>query len=75
MNEDGIWQRMLRRKYLASKTFSEVQKKPGDSQFWRGLMNVKDQLISFGRFNLQNGTQIRFWEDKWQAKGTISYLI
>jgi hypothetical protein len=28
-------------------------------------MNVKDQFLCFENFRLQNGSQIRFWEDKW----------
>jgi hypothetical protein len=28
-------------------------------------MKVKDQFLEFSTFNLHNGTQVRFWEDKW----------
>ena len=28
-------------------------------------MGVKDIFLSLGKFKLDNGTQIRFWEDKW----------
>ena len=38
---------------------------PGDSQFWAGLMKVKDEFLSMGRFDLGDGTQVRFWEDSW----------
>jgi hypothetical protein len=40
-NEDGVWQDILRKKYLVNKTLSQAQKKKGDSQFWSGLMEVK----------------------------------
>ena len=40
-NEDGIWQLILRNKYVKSKTLTQVEKKSGDSQFWSGLMSVK----------------------------------
>jgi hypothetical protein len=46
---------------------TQVGKKSGDSQFI-GLMNVKNQFLTFGNFRLQNGTQIRFWEDIWLEK-------
>ncbi|XP_062193487.1 uncharacterized protein LOC133896859 [Phragmites australis] len=65
INEDGMWQQLLRRKYLKNKTIGEVKWKPGDSHFWSGLMKVKDQFLRLGSFHLNNGFQIRFWEDTW----------
>jgi hypothetical protein len=34
-------------------------------------MNAKDQFLDFGNFRLQNGAQVRFWEDKWQSDNTL----
>jgi hypothetical protein len=28
-------------------------------------MKVKEDFLRFASFKLNNGTQIRFWEDKW----------
>jgi hypothetical protein len=39
--------------------------KLGDSQFWKGLIKVKDQLLSYGTFRVKDGSQTRFWEDNW----------
>jgi hypothetical protein len=33
INEEGIWQNLLRKKYLKNETIAQVQKKPGDSHF------------------------------------------
>jgi hypothetical protein len=38
---------------------------PRDSQFWAGLMKVKDEFLSMGRFDLGDESQVRFWEDSW----------
>ncbi|WVZ69697.1 hypothetical protein U9M48_018444 [Paspalum notatum var. saurae] len=65
MNDDGVWQQLLRKKYLKNKTIGKVKWKPGDSHFWSGLMKVKDHFLNLSIFNLHNGTQCRFWEDKW----------
>jgi hypothetical protein len=65
MKEDGIWQELLRRKYMSSKYIGQVQHKPGDSQFWAGLMNVKELFLGFGGFKVNNGENTRFWEDVW----------
>ena len=37
----------------------------GDSQFWSGLMKVKQYFLGMGTFKLGNGSQIRLWEDAW----------
>lgn len=65
VNEDGIWQSMLRNKYLKRHTLSKVSFRPGDSHFWSGIMKVKDLFFNLGSFVLGNGEQIRFWEDVW----------
>ena len=60
INEDGAWQQVLRNKYLSNKWITQVDKKRGDSKFWTGLMNVKNQFLSFGNYRLQDGKQVRF---------------
>jgi hypothetical protein len=48
LNTDGIWQTMLRNKYLRSKSLTQVEAEPYDSHFWRGLMHIKDEVLSLG---------------------------
>ena len=55
MNEEGMWQELLTNKYLGDKTLSQVQGKPTDSPFWRGLMKVKNDFFSRGSFVVGNG--------------------
>lgn len=40
-------------------------RKPGDSRFSVGLMEVKKHLLAGGKFIVQSGNQTRFWEDYW----------
>ena len=63
-NEDGLWQELLRNKYLKGQSLSQIEKKTGDSFFWSGLMGVKNHFLSQGTFKLVSGVQIRFWEDR-----------
>ena len=51
--------------YLENKTLSQARKRKGDSQFWTGLMEVKDLFLERGRFFICDGSQARFWEDWW----------
>ncbi|WVZ96211.1 hypothetical protein U9M48_041878, partial [Paspalum notatum var. saurae] len=73
-NEDGIWQNLLRAKYLRSKPLGTVNKKPGDSHFWAGLMELKDEFLGLGSFSVGEGTQVRFWEDTWSGNQPLKRL-
>jgi hypothetical protein len=64
-NEKGMWQDLLRKKYLHNKTLTQVERKRGDSHFWSGLMEVKEHFLSKGRMVVHDGNQTRFWEDLW----------
>jgi hypothetical protein len=55
MNEDGLWQEILRKKYLTNQTIGKVEKKPGDSHFWTGLMNAKPDLLRYRSFQIKSG--------------------
>jgi len=72
INEDGLWQKLLKRKYIKYKPIGQVQKRPGDSHFWSGLMKVKDKFLNLGSFQLNNGENISFWKDKWLDNFTLS---
>ena len=65
ISEQGIWQELLHSKYLRTKTLAEVQAKPMDSPFWKGLMQVKDSFFVRGVFKVGNGAITRFWEYIW----------
>ncbi|WVZ54678.1 hypothetical protein U9M48_005442 [Paspalum notatum var. saurae] len=67
LNEEGACQELLKNKYLRHKLLSQCTKKLGDSQFWSGLMAVKDIFLSYGSFKIQNGQTVRFWEDTWKG--------
>jgi hypothetical protein len=42
-----------------------VNKRKGDSHFWKGPMDVKDHLLGRGRFEVHSRYQTRFWSDLW----------
>jgi hypothetical protein len=65
LTEDGTWQTILKRKYIGQKALSQVLWKPGDSDFWAGLMAIKKFFFSLGTFSIKDGSEIRFWEDRW----------
>jgi hypothetical protein len=71
LTEEGIWQTLLKRKYIGSKALSQVIWKPGDSHFWAGLMETKKFFFPYGSFSIKDGSEIRFWEDKWLGNTTL----
>jgi hypothetical protein len=71
LTEDGVWQNILKRKYVGSKALSQVVWKPGDSHFWAGIMAKKKDFFRHGSFSIRDGKQIRFWEDKWLGNATL----
>ena len=52
VNEDGVWQNLLRRKYLSNKSLTQGQHRPRDSYFWAGLMKVKEDFLACGTFKV-----------------------
>jgi hypothetical protein len=60
LNKDGLWQELLRNKYIKNRTLGSCEKKPTDSHFCKSLINVKDFFIKLGYFNVKDGSQTRF---------------
>jgi hypothetical protein len=73
LNEEGMWQSLLRQKYLANRTLSQAQRRASDSHFWSGLMMIKDLFMSKGTFQAKDGSQTRFWEDNWLGLGALKF--
>ena len=75
LTEDGVWQTLLKRKYIGTSALSQVYWKPGDSHFWSGLMAAKKHFFRFGVFKIKDGSEIRFWENKWLGNTTLENNI
>jgi len=71
LTEDGVWQTLLRRKYVGSKAVSQVYWKPRDSHFWAGLISTKKYFFRYGSFSIKDGLKIRFSKDKWLGNATL----
>ena len=52
INKEGVWQNLLRRKYLSNKSLTQVQHRPRDSYFWAGLMKAKEDFLACGTFKV-----------------------
>lgn len=57
-NEEGIWQEYLRNKYLKGKILRQKEVRVGDSQFWHGMMKVKNEFFECCYKKIGNGKKI-----------------
>jgi hypothetical protein len=70
-NEDGLWQELIRAKYLKKYVVSNVSHKLGDSSVWTDLLKVKNIYLKGREVIIKNGKRILFWTDKWSPSGPI----
>jgi len=71
LSTESMWQNLLRNNYLGSKSLTQVKAKPYDSHFWRGLMKIKDEVLTKGSFSIKDGSTARFWEDNWVGNASF----
>jgi hypothetical protein len=62
---DGLWQNLIRAKYLKDKPLSQCVGKPGDSHFWQGVIKTAGTFSRCCRKIIGNGQRTLFWEDLW----------
>ena len=65
---------LLKAKYLCRCTFALAKNRQG-SQFWKGLLKIKDKFKWGATFKLGNGKDILFWEDTWVGKVPLRLLF
>jgi hypothetical protein len=75
LTKDGAWQTILKRKYVGTNALSQVLWKPGVLHFWAGLMATKKIFFCFGTFSSKDGSEIRFWENRWLDNATSENSI
>jgi hypothetical protein len=76
--EEGIWQEIVRQKYLKNKWVTQLTQKPSNSPVWNDLVKIKHIYIKGRVMRLGNGKSIDFWNDTWcgplRLKGRFSNL-
>jgi hypothetical protein len=51
---------------------TQIEEKPGVSQFWSGLVKVKEVFYKFFKRIVVSGNKTRFWEDVWHNGKPLS---
>jgi len=63
--EDGLWQTLVKKKYLQKDTIRSVKNKLDDSPIWTNLLKVKHVYLRGRKILTKNGKNSLFWEDSW----------
>jgi hypothetical protein len=59
----GLWQDIVKAKYLRNKSVANVTCKFNDSLCWKSLLKIKDTYLVGRKINLRNGSICRRWKD------------
>jgi hypothetical protein len=62
-NEKGLWQDIVRAKYLRTSEVGNVVHKLDDSPIWCDLLKVKNLYLRGRSVNVQSGHTTLFWLD------------
>jgi hypothetical protein len=73
--EDGLWQQIIKFKYLRKDTICSVHHKQSDSPIWADLLKVRDIYMQGRKFIIGNGKKILFWKDRWLFDQPLSVLL
>ena len=63
--EQGLWQRIVKKKYLKNSFISLLKKKPKNSPVWNQLISIRDIYTSGRKLIVGNGNSTSFWKDTW----------
>jgi hypothetical protein len=73
--QDGLWQRIVKARYLRSKMVSNVTPRFSDSPCWKSLLQVKDTYLAGRKIVLNGGDLVRFWQDPWEDKPPVCVMF
>jgi hypothetical protein len=73
-NEIGLWQEIVRTKYMQGKGVSTMNHRLDDSPLWSDLLKVKDLYLKGREIKVENGKQTLFWKDIWLFDKPICIL-
>lgn len=59
----GLWQDVVRAKYLKRSSIANIKGKFNDSPFWKALLKVKETYMAGRRVVVNSGDVARLWHD------------
>jgi len=62
---EGLWQDIVKKKYMKNLCLQHLKKKPGNSPVWNDLLKVKDLYLQGRIMVVGDGQGTDFWQDAW----------
>jgi hypothetical protein len=63
--QEGLWQQIVRARYLGNKSVASVSSRFSDSPCWRSLLLVKETYLAGRKTKMNIDNLVRFWHDSW----------
>lgn len=75
--EDGLWQRIVKAKYMRNNTTSSVKHRLDDSPIWANLIKVKHIYLRGTEIKTKNGKKILCYgvTDSWEINLYVFYIL
>jgi len=63
--EEGLWQTLVRTKYIKNRAISTIPPRLDDSPMWKDLLKVRNIYLAGRKPVIQNGENVLFWLECW----------
>ena len=74
-NEDGLWQTIVRSKYMGGgKVIGTIKNRLDDSPVWLDLLKIRHVYLANRKITVNNGLSTLFWEDSWLKDKSLCTL-
>jgi len=74
-NQDSMWVRIMRKKYLRHHEFFSAQIKQGDSMVWKNIMKCRELIRQGLIWTIGDRKDISFWQDNWIENMNLMDLL
>jgi hypothetical protein len=64
-NTNGLWQTIIRHKYVKGRPIISLKKRQSDSHFWKGILDIRDNFYKYCKNKVGNGSNTSFWHNIW----------
>ena len=72
--EEGLWQEIVKFKYLKNQSIHKVGHKLNESPMWSDVLKIKHIYLQGRSVSIGNGMMTKFWLDPWVYKEPLSVI-
>jgi hypothetical protein len=73
-NEEGLWQDIVKIKYVKETPVCLIPTKQSDSPVWKDLLKIRHIYLKGRKFRVNNGKKVSFWTDIWLEEKPLCIL-